>query len=106
MKEWMERAKEEEKLNHALTAKGLIVNSSDKKEWKPIMITSYDPERQLFKAMLADHRPNRRWNPEATIDISRINFCLDAEDPRKYLQRVQKAYQVPFSSRNSNSTIP
>jgi len=88
----MERAQEEEKYNHALTAKGLIVSSSQKKEWKPIMITGYDPERRLFSAILSDNRPNRRWNPESTIEISRINFCLDAEDPRKYLQRVQKAY--------------
>ena len=98
----MDRSKEEEKNNHALTAKGLIATSSDKKEWKPIMITAYDAEKQLFKAVLADNRPNRRWNPDTTIDISRINFCLDAEDPRKYLQRVQKAYQVLFLSRNSS----
>jgi hypothetical protein len=38
----LERAKIESPLHHALIAKGLIVNSSGKREWLPILIVDYD----------------------------------------------------------------
>lgn len=51
--EWMDRATEEKTLHHALTAKGLIMNTSTKNyDWKPILITEYDSKNQLFKAVL------------------------------------------------------
>ncbi len=95
--EWMERAEEEKSLHHALTAKGLITNPiSNKKEWKPILIVSYDKTNQTFTAIQQNSRNSKRWEPQNKVEISRINFCLDAEDPRKFVKRVEKAYRVLF----------
>ena len=49
----MERAEEEKSLHHALTAKGLILNKkTNKKEWLPILIVSYDKTTQIFHVIL------------------------------------------------------
>jgi len=32
------------------------------------------------------------------FEISRINFCLDAEDPRKFVKRVKKAHESRIHS--------
>jgi hypothetical protein len=50
--EWMERAKEEQALHHALIAKGLLLNKNTmQKEWRPILITNYDDKSQMFEVV-------------------------------------------------------
>ena len=91
----MERAEEEKSLHHALTAKGLILNPvSNQREWRPILIMSYDKNEQTFEVVLQHAKNTRKWDYSKTVQITRINFCLDAEDPRKFVKRVEKAYQV------------
>lgn len=66
--EWMERAEEEKDLHHALTAKGLIFNpQTGHREWKPILITSYDKNDQIFTVVMQNAKNARRWEYAQTI---------------------------------------
>jgi dynein heavy chain len=58
-------------------------------EWVPLIISSYDETTEKFKANWRD--PEEYGHEE--FEISRINFCLDAEDPRKFAKRVANAHK-------------
>ena len=54
--------------------------------WRPIQIINYAKESDRFVGQWIDSN-------EGEIQVSRINFVLDAEDPRKFAKRVANAHQ-------------
>ena len=84
--DWITKAFEEKQQHHALTGKGLFKNQDDQYEWRPLTILDYDVSKEKFIA---------KWNDSLSDEthlVSRINFCLDAEDPRKFAKRVANAH--------------
>ena len=52
--------------------------------WKRLLIDDYDKKNDIYIAHWLEN------NEE--VKLKRIYFCLDAEDPRKYVKRVAHAF--------------
>jgi hypothetical protein len=76
--EWMALGKNENNEESLpILAKGLFKNSKDGSSWwRPVLINSYDNEREIFKGYWDE------TNITEYIELSRINLCFNAEDPR------------------------
>lgn len=56
-----------------------------------MILISYDNTKETFQAKNLDEDGEESLEPP--IEITRINVCLDAEDPRKFSRRVANAHQ-------------
>ena len=53
--------------------------------WKIVTVLEYDKYTEVFKCCLKD--------TDIYIDLHRIMFCIEAEDPKKYSMRVINALE-------------
>lgn len=67
-----------------LTGKGLKIKR-ESWSYEPIEVLSYSEEQEAFEVLW-------KKDKEKTM-LKRIYICLDAEDPRKYTERVKNAFQ-------------
>jgi hypothetical protein len=64
--------------------KGLFRNKDGSGEWKPVLIHSYDKEREVFTGY---------WDGlDQYTELTRINLLFNSEDPRIFAQRVAQAH--------------
>lgn len=68
-----------------MPGKGLHKNKDGSGEWVPVLIHSYDADREVFTGY---------WDgPEQQYcELTRINLLFNSEDPRIFAQRVAQAH--------------
>jgi dynein heavy chain len=69
-----------------IPGKGLWRDDEGKGYWRPVLITSYDKERNIFVGFWDD-------DSQEYTELTRINLLFNAEDPRIFAQRVAQAHQ-------------
>jgi dynein heavy chain, axonemal len=69
-----------------IPGKGLFRDEQGRGYWRPVLISSYEKDRNVFTG---------NWDDEANeyCELTRINLLFNAEDPRIFSQRVAQAHQ-------------
>lgn len=82
--DWIARKVDEEGVKRKLAGKGLR-KVDGQYEYEPLEVLSYNPNSNLYEI---------KWASDGTVEmLHRIYFCFDAEDPRKYADRIANAFQ-------------
>ncbi len=92
--EWINKAAQEESQRHALIGKALVKDQNNPEaqpKWHAVILINYDNTKETFQAKYLDQDGEESIQPP--IEVTRINVCLDAEDPRKFARRVANAHQ-------------
>ena len=56
--------------------------------WRPVLIHTYDDERQVYTGYWdAENEEEREY-----VELTRINLLFNSEDPRIFAQRVAQAH--------------
>lgn len=67
-----------------IPGKGLFKNKDGSGEWKPVLVHSYDMEREVYTGY---------WDGlDQYTELTRINLLFNSEDPRIFAQRVAQAH--------------
>lgn len=68
-----------------IPGKGLFHDDQSRGYWRPVLISSYEKDRNVFTG---------NWDDEAAeyCELTRINLLFNAEDPRIFSQRVAQAH--------------
>lgn len=84
--EWISFGYDEEGNFSPVPGKGLFKHKDGTGVWKPVLIHSYDSEREVFTGY---------WDEEENTytELTRINLLMNAEDPRIFAQRVAQAHE-------------
>lgn len=69
-----------------ITGKGLWRDDSGSGHWRPVLISSYDNDRNVYTGSWDDDQ--REY-----CELTRINLLFNSEDPRIFAQRVAQAHQ-------------
>lgn len=83
--EWIKKKSDEDGRQRLITGKGLYKDAAGMYIWKPIIVESYNKTTDKYQCQMRD--------TQQKIDLHRIYVCLDAENPKKYVQRVVNAFQ-------------
>jgi len=81
--EWIDKGRERGGAFKPIPARGLCKGTQH--EWRDILIEGYDLKEEKFYGRWEDNN--------IPVHLSRIYILFDAEDPRKFAQRIQNAFQ-------------
>ena len=81
---WIEKKVDEDGNPRRLTGKALRLTENGP-EYQKVDVLSYDSGEELFDIV---------WKDDKTADkLHRLYLCFDAEDPRKYAARLERAFE-------------
>ncbi|EGR27865.1 hypothetical protein IMG5_187090 [Ichthyophthirius multifiliis] len=84
--EWIDRLTDDDGNQRIMTAKGLYFEYDIQNySWKPLILQAWDEKKQRFIGKWRDN--------DEQVELNRIQFCLDAEDPRKFAKRIVHAFK-------------
>lgn len=83
--EWIELGYDEDRNFNPIPAQGLYKTDEGFSEWRPVLIESWDEEREVYCG---------QWDLTGEyVELTRINLLFNSEDPRIFAQRVAQAHQ-------------
>jgi len=83
--EWVETGMDENGAFHPVPAMGLYYYEDGSAEWKPMLVETYDEEREVYCG---------QWDgTNEYVELTRINILFKSEDPRIFAQRVAQAHE-------------
>jgi len=86
--EWIEKGRGPDGVLRALPAKALHKGLDDIYVWRDFYVHGYDKETDKFVGRWATDGDNGR-----EVKVPRLHLLFDAEDPRKFADRVANAFQ-------------